>query len=112
MALLRIRLLGEPDFRLDEQSHPFEAPPRALPLLVYLLLHRESRLNREAVANLLWPDCAEEEARSNLRRHLHYIKRALPPLPDGEKWFEVSKTSVRWNPSVPYRLDVAEFEAA
>lgn len=109
-ALLRIRLLGEPDFRVDEDSHPFEAPPRTLPLLVYLLLHRESRLNREAVANLLWPDCAQAEARSNLRRHLHYIKRALPPLPQSETWLDVSKTAVRWNPSVPYWLDIAEFE--
>lgn len=112
MALLRIRLLGEPDFRVDEESHPFDAPPRALPLLVYLLLHRESRLNREAVANLLWPDCSQAEARSNLRRHLHYIKRALPPLPASETWLDVSKTAVRWNPSVPYSLDVAEFEAS
>ncbi|HZT13037.1 MAG TPA: hypothetical protein VFA29_09545, partial [Candidatus Baltobacteraceae bacterium] len=110
MTQLRIRLFGEPEFSIGGKEHAFDAPPRALPLLAYLLMHRETRLNRETVSNLIWPDVTEEEARANLRRHLHYIKRALPALPGGESWMDVSKTIVRWNPTVPVWLDVAEFE--
>lgn len=104
--MLEIGLFGEPRFVFEGRPHPFTAPPKALPLLAYLLLQRNVRHLRENVAGLLWPDDDEESARTNLRRHIHYVRNALPP---GE-WVLADRASVRWNPDAPWRLDVADFE--
>ncbi len=104
--MLDIALFGEPVFTVDGRPHPFVAPPRTLPLLAYLLLHRTSPTSREALAGILWPDSDEETARANLRRHLHYIRKALP---SGE-WLRVDGKTAQWNTDAPYRLDVAQFE--
>ena len=53
---------------------------------------------------------AEDVARANLRRHLHHLKRALPPAVEGHPWLLIDAQTVRWNPEGHYRLDVAEFE--
>ncbi len=45
----------------------------------YLLLHRAHPVKRETLAYTLWPDEPEAAARANLRRHLHDLKRILPP---------------------------------
>lgn len=104
--MLEIGLFGEPSFTVDGRPHAFVAPPKALPLLAYLLLHRNAPVARESVAGVMWPEVDEETARANLRRHLHYIRKALPA---GE-WLRVDGKTVQWNPDAPYRLDAAEFE--
>ncbi len=106
--MLRITLFGEPSFTLADKPHPFDAPPRVLPLLAYLLLHRGTTLNRACLANTMWPDLPHDQARANLRRHLHYLKGALP----GSRvpWLTLTSQTVAWNAASPYQLDVAEFE--
>lgn len=104
--MLEIALFGEPRFTAGGRPHSFVAPPKALPLLAYLLLHRNAPSARDSLAGLLWPESDEETARANLRRHLHYVRKALPP---GE-WLRIDGKSVQWNAEAPYRLDVAEFE--
>ena len=91
---------------MDRCPHAFVAPPKALPMLAYLLLHRSTPITREALASLLWPETDEETARTNLRRHLHYLRKTLP---EGN-WLHVDAKSVQWNVDAPYRFDVAEFE--
>jgi DNA-binding SARP family transcriptional activator len=104
--MLEIALFGEPRFTVDRRPHAFVAPPKALPMLAYLLLHRNAPIGREALASLLWPETDEETARTNLRRHLHYLRKTLP---EGE-WLRIDTKSVQWNVDAPYRFDVAEFE--
>jgi DNA-binding SARP family transcriptional activator len=107
-ATFGIHLLGQPRFTLFGQPHRFSAPPRTLPLLAYLLLNREAYLTRERIALALWPDDSEEEARTNLRRHLHHLKAALPPL-DGS-WFVAEAETLRWQPNSQASFDVDIFE--
>jgi len=104
--MLEIALFGEPRFTFEGRNHAFVAPPKALPLLVYLLLRRNTAVSRETLAGTLWPDDDEETARANLRRHIHYVRGALPA---GE-WIIADRRTVQWNPDAPWRLDVAEFE--
>jgi len=75
-----------------------------------LLLHPERVIQRQRLAFTLWPDVPEASARANLRRHLHHLKRALPPPADGRPWLLTDAQTVRWNPEGDYWLDVAEFE--
>ena len=104
--MLDICLLGEPSFLFERRPHAFSAPPKTLPLLCLLLLRRGGPVSREQLAGLLWPEIDEEDARTNLRRHLHYLQNTLPP----GQWMLADRKSVQWNPDAPYRLDVAEFE--
>ncbi|HMD01558.1 MAG TPA: hypothetical protein VKG44_01210, partial [Candidatus Baltobacteraceae bacterium] len=83
-------------------------PPRVPVLLAYLLLHRARPTSRAELAFTLWPDDPEETALTNLRRHLNYLKSALPAV--RERWLLVDKKSIRWNPSAPITLDTDEFE--
>jgi predicted ATPase/DNA-binding SARP family transcriptional activator len=110
--MLRIHLFGHLKVFHGDQPVRFSALPKTLPLWVYLLLHRSAALAREPLAFTLWPDVDESEARGNLRRHLHDLKRALPPAPQEAPWLLIDATSVQWNPDAPYWLDVQEFEQA
>ena len=109
--MLRIHLFGPLRLLVDDAPWKFAAPPKAAPLLAYLLLHRgEQPLAREALAFTLWPDDPEPGARANLRRHLHQLQRALPPAPADRPWLISEATTIQWNPAADYWLDVAEFE--
>jgi len=107
--VLEIRLLGPPEFFYAGVPYRFSAPPRTLPLLAWLLLHRRSGLARDALAFTFWPDLPEDEARSDLRRHLYYLGKALPPT-TGEPWVRADKKIVGWNDGVGAVVDLAEFE--
>src|SRR5271165_1320135 len=108
---LRICLLGTAQFSLGQAGWRFRAPPRTLPLLTYLLLHRAKPVSREMAAFTLWPDDDETSARTNLRRHLHYLQSALPVPPPGRPWVLIEgRSTVRWNPRAACEIDVVEFE--
>lgn len=107
---LRIYLFGEPRFELGGTGFRFSAPPKTLPLLAYLLLHRRGAVARETLAALLWPDADQTAAYTNLRRHLHYLTKALPAAPESASWVLTTKTSIAWNGESPYWLDVEAFE--
>ena len=84
--------------------------PGPCPLLAYLILHRQRPLGRDHLAFTFWPDAAEDVARSNLRRHLHDLRRALPAPPPDQPWLLAEGEMVQWNPDAAWWLDVAEFE--
>ncbi len=107
-ATFGIHLLGKPRFTLLGEPFRFSAPPRTLPLLAYLLLHRGAHLTRECAALAMWPDDSEEDARANLRRHLHHLKQALPHV-DGA-WFAADGEAIRWQTNSRFSFDVDEFE--
>lgn len=108
--MLNIRLFGH--FHISAGGEPllFNAPPRTLPLLAYLLLHRNEIVPRQNLSFLLWPDDSEESARANLRRHLHWLRQSLPAPPAERDWLRSDAKSIQWNPDADYWLDVAEFE--
>lgn len=108
---LRIYLFGEPRFEMHGAAHAFKAPPKTLPLLAYLLLNRRGPVARETLAAALWPDAEQREAFSNLRRHLHYLVKALPPTNGNAPWIRAGQKTLAWNPESPYWLDIETFEA-
>jgi DNA-binding SARP family transcriptional activator/energy-coupling factor transporter ATP-binding protein EcfA2 len=107
VARLDIRLLGPPRFLVDGEPWRFAAPPRALPLIAYLALQR-GPVSRPAAGAALWPDETEDVARTNLRRHLHRVRAALPSA--AEPWIVEDKKSVAINRRAPLVVDVNAFE--
>jgi DNA-binding SARP family transcriptional activator/pimeloyl-ACP methyl ester carboxylesterase len=108
--MLRIHLLGNLTLSHDELPLKITLRPKAVSLLAYLLLNRQSPIPRSRLAFLLWPDYPEVEARANFRRHLHQVRQALPEAPPGQPWLIVDTLAIQWNPEANYWLDVAEFD--
>lgn len=104
--MLEVELLGQ--FGIADAGQRVQAirNPR---LIAYLLLNRDRPVARSEVAFTLWPESSDAQALTNLRRELHLLRRALP---DGERFLALDRATVRWRPDGPFRLDVADFEAA
>jgi DNA-binding SARP family transcriptional activator/predicted negative regulator of RcsB-dependent stress response len=58
---------------------------------------------------LFWPDQPESQSRNNLRQTLHRLRLTLP---NHEQYLMVDSGFVGWRYDSPFRLDVADFEAA
>ncbi len=110
LAMVRLYLFGPLRVVADGAQHPFRGLPKTLPLFAYLLLHRKQALKRDRLAYTFWPDASEQAARTNLRRHLHDLRSALPTSPASASWLLIEGETVQWNPQAPFWLDVAEFE--
>jgi len=108
--MLQIHFLGQPRFFVDGEPHKFSGSRKALTLLAYLLLNRGVPLARDSAAFTLWADDTEEDARADLRRHLNYVKTALPAAPQQQPWISAEGDTLQWNPVAPAWFDVAEFE--
>ena len=76
--VLQIRLLGDPEVRLDGCRIEAPASARLLALLAYLIVHRERAPCRQRIACAFWPDSTESQARTNLRQALHHLRHAVP----------------------------------
>jgi DNA-binding SARP family transcriptional activator len=106
---LAISLLGHARFVAAGVPYKVSAPPRTLPLLGMLLLNRGTYMMRDAVAFALWPDDTENAARTNLRRHLNYLKNALPSCET--PWFVADAEWVIWNEHSAASFDVDTFRS-
>jgi DNA-binding SARP family transcriptional activator len=109
--VLRVHLFGHVRVFTDGAPFQMATPRKALPLLAYLLLHRDGAVSRDFLSFLLWPDENEDSARQKLRATLFDLTRVLPAAPDGH-WITIEGTGVRWNPGTEVSLDVDDFEAA
>jgi DNA-binding SARP family transcriptional activator/tetratricopeptide (TPR) repeat protein len=109
MARLVVRLFGEPGAFFDGKPWKWSAPPRCFPLLALLGLAGETAPTRAWLASTMWPDELESDARSNLRRHLHRLVRALPQV-EGVEWIRGDERSIAWNDAAPAWVDVRAFE--
>jgi DNA-binding SARP family transcriptional activator len=67
-ARLEVGLLGHPRFTYGGLQLAFGGQRKTLPILAYLLIHREAQIARDFLAYTMWPDVAEDVALANLRR--------------------------------------------
>ncbi|MFO7631002.1 MAG: bacterial transcriptional activator domain-containing protein, partial [Caldilinea sp.] len=78
-------------------------------LLVYLLLHRRHPRPRQQIAFTLWADTNEQQALKNLRTLLTRLRQTVPEL---GQYVEATVYALQWRQDAPFRLDIADFEAA
>ena len=103
-------LFGPLRVAVDDRPLPLSAPPRTGPLLAYLALHPTPQ-DRRTVAGALWPDSDPNQARTNLRRHLHYLKQSLPD-PTAGTWVLTDGSRVGLNRDAQVWVDACAFEDA
>jgi DNA-binding SARP family transcriptional activator len=109
MPLLRICLLG--GFQVSARGEPLVAvnASHLQALIAYLALHRGAPQTRQHLAFLLWPDSAEEQARTNLRKLLLRLRQVWPPI---DEFVNMEGQTLQLRMKAPLSLDVAEFEDA
>jgi predicted ATPase/DNA-binding SARP family transcriptional activator len=78
-------------------------------LLTCLVLNWRQPQSRQRLASLFWPDSADSQALTNLRRELHTLRRAVP---NAARFLVMESGTVRWAADATVSCDVAEFEAA
>lgn len=108
-AVLRVTLLGDFGLARGTESITPGGSARGCSLLAHLILHRQAPQPRQRLAFLLWPDSTESQARTNLRRELHHLRRDLP---EADRHLRVESGTLQWRPDSPARVDLVEFEDA
>jgi len=76
---LRFRLLGEATLRIAGADYHRVLPQKGLALLVYLAMNRGRSVSRAVLADLLWGDRVDSQARQNLRQCILTLRRDLGP---------------------------------
>lgn len=109
-ASLRLRLLGDFAVEVDGRAIPREAwrQGRAAALVKLLALSARHRLNRDEVVEALWPGIAPDAGGTNVRKAVHFARRAL----GGEAAIAVRTGSIELWPGGDISTDVERFEAA
>lgn len=75
-AMLQLSFLGEQRVNLQgAEDSPSLVVGRALEVLACLVVNADRPQERERLAGLLWPQSADGQARTNLRRELHGLKQ-------------------------------------
>jgi DNA-binding SARP family transcriptional activator len=109
MSHLAITLFG--GFRAELNGKPLTAfgTDKNRALLVYLALKSERPHRREALANLLWPEHPQSDARNSLRQALYQLRQILAWESELEPFLLVSPDQLQFNPASDHWIDVAEF---
>ena len=106
---LVIRLLGEVVVAVDGRPVPELATPRMQRLWARLVLAHGRRLFRNGLAGELWPKSSDAQARTNLRKLFHDLRRSLPA---GPALVDIDSRAVRWCAGSAARVDVLAFTDA
>jgi DNA-binding SARP family transcriptional activator/tetratricopeptide (TPR) repeat protein len=102
-----IHLLGAATATADGQRFPELTGPRVQRLLARVTLAGDAGVPRDRLAYELWPGSSAAQARTNLRKLLHDLRRALPcPALD------TTGNTVRWSGTQAVWLDVRAFTDA
>jgi DNA-binding SARP family transcriptional activator/TolB-like protein/Tfp pilus assembly protein PilF len=78
-AQLRFRLLGEATVCVTGADNHRVIPQKGLALLIYLAMHRGRPISRAVLADLLWGDRVDSQARQNLRQCVLTLRRDFGP---------------------------------
>ena len=108
--MLRVKLFGIGRVLDGDTEVKLRSRNWTLPLLAYVVLHRNETVARWRLAFTLWPDETEEDALQNLRRNLHLLVKSLPEQRSGKTWLAIDAETVAWNGGADCELDVAEYE--
>jgi DNA-binding SARP family transcriptional activator len=107
MAGLQAQLLGGFSLTFDKSPVPGFHQPRLQALLAYIVLNQQKPIARNTVAFLFWPDSTDKQARTNLRKLIYSMRKALP---EPERYLALTTTTIAWRKEAPFTLDVDMFE--
>jgi DNA-binding SARP family transcriptional activator len=110
---LRAQVLGA--FRVSVDGRPIDAHRwqhgSAERLAKLMLVTPTHRVRREAAAELLWPDVGPLRAAANLRRALHFLRRAMDGY-EKRSLLAAGQHDVAFAPDVDVTVDLGSLQAA
>jgi DNA-binding SARP family transcriptional activator len=104
--VLQVLLLGERTIAGDRAGSVRVRSSRAVALVAFLVVHAGSPQARQRIAGLLWPESADAQALTNLRRELHHLRQVL----GGEPSLVVTARDLCWRDTRTCRVDVRVFD--
>ena len=104
--MLYVSLLGEQAIADDRTGRVPAFSSRAMALLAFLACHAGSPQARQRIAGLFWPESADAQALTNLRRELHHLRQVLGDEPS----LVVTPRDLCWQDTGTCRVDVRVFE--
>ncbi|MBV9205278.1 MAG: AAA family ATPase, partial [Actinobacteria bacterium] len=104
--MLHVSLLGEQAITDDETGSVRARSSRTVVLVAFLVVHAGSPQARPRIAGLLWPESADAQALTNLRRELHHLRQALGDDPS----LVVTSRDLCWRDTKTCRVDVRVFD--
>lgn len=106
---LEVRLFANPAILQDGVNVGAFSSLQIQRLMAMLTLEPGERLPRSRIAFRLWSDSPEAQARTNLRKLLHQLRRGIADI---ERFIEIGQQSIRWRGNPASRVDVIEFKTA
>ncbi|MFZ4662928.1 MAG: AfsR/SARP family transcriptional regulator [Caldilineaceae bacterium] len=103
--MVRIFCLGTPRIALSHESAALALTPKATALFVYLVVTAAKGKpppSRDHLADLLWSETNNQQARTNLRYLLPEVRRQL-----GD-YLIITPQTIAWQRQAPYWLDVEQ----
>jgi DNA-binding SARP family transcriptional activator len=106
---VRLELLG--GFRIVVNGSAMTRPLtiRQQQLLAYLALNAGGPVPRQQIAGRLWPESADAQALTNLRREWHHLRETWPEI---DALVDAGTRTFGWRPEASRELDVLDFEGA
>ena len=73
---IKIYLLQRPHIEIDGKEAFTKLNNKAFAMVLYLASKQGQAVSKEVLSEIFWPQQQEENARSNLRQNLSYIKKS------------------------------------
>ena len=109
MAHLSLGVLGSLQVLIDDTPVAMLESDKVRTLLVYLAVEADRPHRREFLVGLLWPDCAEQVARHNLRQALFNLRLAIGDHTARPPYLLISRDAIQFNRASDFSLDLAQF---
>ncbi|MEJ2750953.1 MAG: winged helix-turn-helix domain-containing protein, partial [Anaerolineae bacterium] len=109
MTDLSIRLLGP--FQVELAGEPVTgfSSDKVRALLAYLATEADQPHRRDKLAGLLWPDSPQKTARTNLRRVLADLRKAIGDHQAHPPYLLITRQTIQFNSASNAWVDVAAF---
>lgn len=109
MAHLSLTFLGTFQVKLAQTPVTAFESDKVRALLAFLAVEMDQVHHRTILADLLWPDQAEQPARTNLRHVLLKLRQVIDDQSASPPFLLISRTTLQFNPAGDHWPDVAAF---
>ncbi len=109
MSQLSLSLLGPVHVTLDNQPVTGFDYAKVRALLFYLAVERHHAHQRDALAELLWPDQPPQGARNSLRQALATLRKAIHDHEASPPFLLITRETLQFNAASDYTLDTQTF---
>jgi DNA-binding SARP family transcriptional activator len=112
-AQLEVRCLGRFEVRAGSRQIEHWHSVKSKSVLQYLLTKPREPVLKDAIIEILWPECSLQAAANNLKAAIHGLRQSLGSLfSDAENTQSIINVQGSYfvNPEIDIRVDVEEFE--